>query len=177
MPAQRQYVQTLKQWQSMKHRIVLHANIVASIIVATVAGAHVQASDATINPADSLEEITVTTERRETNLQRTPAAISTVGGDALSERRIQDIIDLSNSLPNVNIGERTGQGNIAIRGIGFATLNPGDAVGWHGVTTAVMGNCGAGFVPVSAAGRDQLVSIMEGVEGITADELQGSQVW
>src|SRR6266403_192374 len=110
----------------MKHRITLHASIIVSIIATTVAGSHVYASDATINPADSLEEITVTAERRETSLQRTPAAISTVGGDALSERRIQDIIDLSNSLPNVNIGEGTGQANIAIRGIGFATLNPGD---------------------------------------------------
>ena|SRR5882762_6959665 len=86
----------------MKNRITLHASIIVSIIATTVAGSHVYASDATINPADSLEEITVTAERRETSLQRTPAAISTVGGDALSERRIQDIIDLSNSLPNVS---------------------------------------------------------------------------
>src|SRR5882724_724714 len=49
--------------------------------------------------------------------------------------------------------------------------------GWHGVTTAVMGNCGVGFAPVSAAGRDQLVSIMEGVEGIPADALSMAMNW
>lgn len=37
---------------------------------------------------------------------------------------------------------------------------------WHGVTTAVMGNCGVGFAPVHAKGRESLIKLMEGVEDI-----------
>lgn len=37
---------------------------------------------------------------------------------------------------------------------------------WHGVTTAVMGNCGVGFAPVRAQDRERLIKLMEGVEDI-----------
>jgi len=37
---------------------------------------------------------------------------------------------------------------------------------WHGVTTAVMGNCGVGFAPVRQEDRDTLIELMEGVEDI-----------
>jgi N-acyl-D-aspartate/D-glutamate deacylase len=36
----------------------------------------------------------------------------------------------------------------------------------HGVTTAVMGNCGVGFAPCRPEQRDMLVKLMEGVEDI-----------
>ena len=39
---------------------------------------------------------------------------------------------------------------------------------WHGVTTAVMGNCGVGFAPVRPEHRERLVELMEGVEDISA---------
>jgi len=37
---------------------------------------------------------------------------------------------------------------------------------WHGVTTAVMGNCGVGFAPVKTSDRQRLIELMEGVEDI-----------
>jgi N-acyl-D-aspartate/D-glutamate deacylase len=42
---------------------------------------------------------------------------------------------------------------------------------WHGVTTAVMGNCGVGFAPVHQADRDKLIELMEGVEDIPGPAL------
>ena len=37
---------------------------------------------------------------------------------------------------------------------------------WHGVTTAVMGNCGVGFAPARPDKHDWLIELMEGVEDI-----------
>ncbi|MFC7477690.1 amidohydrolase family protein [Dankookia sp. GCM10030260] len=41
----------------------------------------------------------------------------------------------------------------------------------HGVTTAVMGNCGVGFAPVRPGTEDKLIELMEGVEDIPAPVL------
>jgi len=37
---------------------------------------------------------------------------------------------------------------------------------WHGVTTAVFGNCGVGFAPVKRGSERYLINLMEGVEDI-----------
>lgn len=37
---------------------------------------------------------------------------------------------------------------------------------WHGVTTAVMGNCGVGFAPVRPGTAPALINLMEGIEDI-----------
>ncbi len=42
---------------------------------------------------------------------------------------------------------------------------------WHGVTTAVFGNCGVGFAPVRPNGADALIELMEGVEDIPGSVL------
>jgi N-acyl-D-aspartate/D-glutamate deacylase len=48
---------------------------------------------------------------------------------------------------------------------------------WHGVTTAVMGNCGVGFAPVHAHHRQRLVELMEGVEDIPGTALHEGLGW
>ena len=47
----------------------------------------------------------------------------------------------------------------------------------HGVTTAVMGNCGVGFAPVFVHNRDRLVELMEGVEDIPGTALHEGIPW
>ena len=42
---------------------------------------------------------------------------------------------------------------------------------WHGVTTAVMGNCGVGFAPADPSKHDWLIGLMEGVEDIPGTAL------
>ena len=48
---------------------------------------------------------------------------------------------------------------------------------WHGVTTAVMGNCGVGFAPVRPDAHDRLISLMEGVEDIPGAVLNDGIEW
>jgi N-acyl-D-aspartate/D-glutamate deacylase len=48
---------------------------------------------------------------------------------------------------------------------------------WHGVTTAVMGNCGVGFAPVRPDAHAQLISLMDGVEDIPGALLEEGIDW
>jgi N-acyl-D-amino-acid deacylase len=48
---------------------------------------------------------------------------------------------------------------------------------WHGVTTAVMGNCGVGFAPVKPSDQAQMINIMEGVEDIPGAVLREGVKW
>jgi N-acyl-D-aspartate/D-glutamate deacylase len=48
---------------------------------------------------------------------------------------------------------------------------------WHGVTTAIMGNCGIGFAPVRPDRHDWLVDLMEGVEDIPGSALAEGITW
>lgn len=48
---------------------------------------------------------------------------------------------------------------------------------WHGVTTAVMGNCGVGFAPIQPQHRDALIELMEGVEDIPGTCLHEGLDW
>ena len=48
---------------------------------------------------------------------------------------------------------------------------------YHGVTTAVMGNCGVGFAPMQPARRGFLIQLMEGVEDIPGGVLAEGVTW
>jgi N-acyl-D-amino-acid deacylase len=48
---------------------------------------------------------------------------------------------------------------------------------WHGVTTAIMGNCGVGFAPVKPHMREWLIQLMEGVEDIPNAALTEGMKW
>ena len=48
---------------------------------------------------------------------------------------------------------------------------------WHGVTTAVMGNCGVGFAPAAPDRHNWLIALMEGVEDIPGTALAEGMKW
>jgi N-acyl-D-aspartate/D-glutamate deacylase len=48
---------------------------------------------------------------------------------------------------------------------------------WHGVTTAIMGNCGVGFAPVRTDYHQALIELMEGVEDIPGSALTEGITW
>ena len=50
-------------------------------------------------------------------------------------------------------------------------------VSWHGVTTALLGNCGVTFAPCKPGGREFLAGMMETVEDIPRDAIMNGLSW
>lgn len=69
-----------------------------------------------------IADIVVTANRRSENLQRVPATVAAITGDALQARGIVSASDLGGSLPNVRVNSPFSQTqpNFTIRGIGVA---------------------------------------------------------
>ena len=65
-----------------------------------------------------IEEILVTAQKRSTNIQRTPTAITALSGAQLFDRGIYDVESLATQVPNFQYGESFGIARITIRGIG-----------------------------------------------------------
>jgi N-acyl-D-amino-acid deacylase len=51
------------------------------------------------------------------------------------------------------------------------------AGGWHGVTTALLGNCGVTFAPCKPQDRGLLAGMMETVEDIPRDAILSGLPW
>ena len=70
----------------------------------------------------ALEEIIVTAERRELNLQQTPISVSAFSQLELDRLGLQDAEDIANFIPNVSVGTAFGAGDssatFSIRGAG-----------------------------------------------------------
>ena len=105
------------------------------------------------------------------------------GDVAIDGDRIAQIGDLSEAAAQRTI-DATGK----IVTPGFVDLHTHlDAqVGWdpqmksssyHGVTTALIGNCGVTFAPVSKANHRHLAELMEAVEDIAADAIMDGLPW
>ena len=70
-------------------------------------------------------DIVVTAQKRATNLQETPLALTALGGETLSERQVTDLERLAPSLPSVNFARNVGFARVAIRGLGFDSTQAG----------------------------------------------------
>ena len=87
------------------------------------------------NPLAQIEEIIITAEFREANVQETPIAITAVTGDMLDNRAQTNLYEVTNQAPNVTLkpGGQARSGMMAyIRGVGqsdfIAALEPGVGV-------------------------------------------------
>ncbi|MCW8127702.1 TonB-dependent receptor [Microbulbifer halophilus] len=74
-----------------------------------------------------LEEVVVTAQKREQNLQDVPVAVSAVSGEQLQEAVIKDVFDLQTNTPGLVAGQNQNNttANFAIRGIGTSGQNFG----------------------------------------------------
>ncbi|MDR2216486.1 MAG: TonB-dependent receptor [Nevskiaceae bacterium] len=96
-------------------------------------------SSAAVYAQAALEEIVVTAERRETQLQDTPISLVAMSDETLQAKGVNDMIDLADFTPNLSIkAGRTGGNNapvFSIRGIGGG----GGATGERGVALYIDG--------------------------------------
>lgn len=95
-----------------------HALLAGSAILALSAFALPALAEATAESV--LDEVIVTAEKRETNLQKTPVAASVLGAEQLADRRIQSLADLSTAIPSLRIApffSRSSALTVGIRGI------------------------------------------------------------
>ncbi len=83
--------------------------------------AHAQQDSSRDSTIAALEEIVVTAERREENLQQTPIAVSAFGAANLDAIGAKDFVAISGLVPNVNLMPVSGQNGtvLSIRGIGI----------------------------------------------------------
>ncbi len=74
-----------------------------------------------------LEEVIVTAQKREQNLQDVPVAVSAFSGALLTESAIKDVFDLQNSAPGlvVDQNQNATTSNFSVRGIGTGGNNFG----------------------------------------------------
>lgn len=69
-----------------------------------------------------IEEITVTAERRSTNVQKTPLAISVLSQDALDKSNVTGISDVNGKVPGLEVTKSSGfETMVTIRGVGSET--------------------------------------------------------
>ncbi len=77
--------------------------------------------------AQELEEIIVTAQKREENLQDVPVAVSAYTGDYMTENSVKDVFELMTSVPSLIVGanQSSSTGNFSIRGVGTSAQNWG----------------------------------------------------
>src|SRR5689334_2720424 len=99
--------------RALKLRVERAASLAAAISAALAATAAAR--------AQQLEEIIVTAERRELNLQDTPISVMSFDGNSLELKGIDDMFELATIAPNLDIKGSRGTGNTSptfeIRGI------------------------------------------------------------
>src|SRR5882757_5450942 len=72
-------------------------------------------------PLDQISEIVVTATKREERLQEVPIAVTVVGGQQLTQQNINDVVDLTRSVPSLNAAGPFGA--LSIRGVGSVSFS------------------------------------------------------
>ena len=122
--------------------VLCRASAMTTVAFSTAAAAQTQPAEATPTAAASeapsqtpatqaptsteIGDIVVTAQRRSERLQDVPIAVSAVTGETLENRRVLDVVDLSNLTPSLQIksGDNGANPRIFIRGVGVNDFNP-----------------------------------------------------
>lgn len=95
----------------------------------------VASAQGTAREARPLEEVVVTAQRREEQLQEVPISISVIGGDALDKSTAQGVTEALNQVAGVatTVGYQGGGTQVAVRGVtaGGALFNGSSPVAYY----------------------------------------------
>jgi iron complex outermembrane receptor protein len=108
---------------SRRHRFA--SVIFALLVVGGVPTSFAADDNETASSSPSLEEVTVTAQKRPENLQDVPLAVSAIDGEALVNRQANNLLDLQGLVPNTTVQQRLSSGVVTIRGIGFDIVTAG----------------------------------------------------
>ena len=124
------------------HRACAQALSVSALALTIALGSPARAEEAADAAAPQLEMITVTAQKTNTGLQKTPIAISTLSGDQLARADIRSTVDLDKQVPGMTVSDAGAFPlNITIRGVGYdgvqnLSAQPGVAFVENGVYIA-----------------------------------------
>jgi iron complex outermembrane receptor protein len=128
----------------------------------------VASADGAVIPADPggdavIQEIVVTAQRREENLQKTSVPVDVLAGEELRNANVLKVTDLSATVPGLQVGQGAGPTQIYIRGVGdFGSTpinNPAVATNIDGVYVARTQALDGNFFDVAR------VEVLEGPQG------------
>jgi iron complex outermembrane receptor protein len=141
--------------------------LLAGTSLALLAAAAAQAADAPVDgrPSNAIEEVVVTAQKVETNLQKTPLAVTSISGATLESQHIDAPKDLDNIVPGLVVN--TTPSNplaISIRGAGYEGIEntssqPGVSYNQNGVYIASPISLNANFLDVES------VEVLRGPQG------------
>ena len=148
---------------------------IAAILGGTAAGA-AHATDTGDNPADTIQEITVTAQRRMENMQDVPITIQALTADTLQNLHVSTFDDFIKYLPNVTQASNgPGQSNIFMRGLSAEPGGPGGGGSQGNGTTGQFPNVAVYLDDQSASlpGRNldiyaadlERIEVLEGPQG------------
>ncbi|KPF86659.1 TonB-dependent receptor [Novosphingobium sp. AAP93] len=114
----------------MTHKFILLAGLSGLALSQPVRAQEVAAPAETAEaaaPAAGIEEIVVTAQKREQNLQSVPAAVTALSSEAIANARLSDFSDLTRAAPALTITQTTTSPNnsIILRGIGTFAFSIG----------------------------------------------------
>ncbi|GAB1256365.1 TonB-dependent receptor [Aurantivibrio plasticivorans] len=123
-----------------------------------------------------LEEIVITSERREVNLQETPISATVLTGDSLIQKGVDNVDELQQVAPSLAINTYNRSTFINIRGVGIAqsapTSNPGVAYYIDGVLIPHEQFIGQSFYDIGA------IEVLRGPQGtLTGQNSTGGAIY
>jgi iron complex outermembrane receptor protein len=99
------------------------------VICGPAAAADASPTASAAAPDALLDELIVTAQKREESVLTVPLAITSLGETFLKEHRVQDVVDLQNYVPGLNVGRAGNLAKITIRGVSNEFVNIGGDAG------------------------------------------------
>ncbi len=113
----------MKVQLSAWNRLTLLAVACASICFSLDSSAQARSEDNSNSARLELEEVVVTAQRRETNLQTTALAVTVLSGDQLEAKGVKNLMMVQYVAPSVNISDFGSANVFNIRGIGRSKVD------------------------------------------------------